>query len=407
MSDGDKLADILISYGHPHKDQSMAVRALRLSNSNIFNGALGEVLDEVVTIACTHSSPDYKEQYRADAKLIITNLVAAAFQAEWLGLGTRIVKGSYLSKMGLSRRRVENITAALIQGDSNKYCEPGRAGFLHHGNRGKSKTSQYYPSELLIKLGAAMLYETVGDFDEYKPYIYKDDNKWDVNEVANTQVIRDYNEFMRHHTWAFKAPTVRILGNVPFTGGRVYTPYQNIVNRRVRVRTQTLLNGEPLVECDFSYNHPYMLARLCGVTLAPDFYDSIALAAQVERAQVKMVVTRSIGCKNKKARGNMMYGLQAEHMASETVELILEEIHRLHPWIQDNSVFFSGKGEYMQWLEGEIAIKMFALAVKEGIPMVNIHDAYAVNKIHARTVAETMNQYREEVLETYKPILSI
>ena len=120
-----------------------------------------------------------------------------------------------------------------------------------------------------------------------------------------------------------------------------------------------------------------------------------------------MVVTRSIGCKNKKARGNMMYGLQAEHMASETVELILEEIHRLHPWIQDNSVFFSGKGEYMQWLEGEIAIKMFALAVKEGIPMVNIHDAYAVNKIHARTVAETMNQYREEVLETYKPILSI
>jgi hypothetical protein len=64
-------------------------------------------------------------------------------------------------------------------------------------------------------------------------------------------------------------------------------------------------------------------------------------------------------------------------------------------------------GGMPQWLEGEIAIKMFAMAVKEGIPMVNIHDAYAVNKIHAGTVAETMNQYREEVLETYKPILSI
>ena len=161
MSDGDKLADILISYGYPHKDMSMAVRALRLSNSNIFNGALGEVLDEVVTIACTHSSPDYKEQYRADAKLIITNLVAAAFQAEWLGLGTRIVKGSYLSKMGFSRRRVENITAALIQGDSNKYCEPGRAGFLHHGNRGRVKllstTLQTYSSNSVLRCCTRLL----------------------------------------------------------------------------------------------------------------------------------------------------------------------------------------------------------------------------------------------------------
>ncbi len=37
----------------------------------------------------------------------------------------------------------------------------------------------------------------------------------------------------------------------------------------------------------------------------------------------------------------------------------------------------------MQWLEGEMAIKMFAMAVEEGIPMVNIHDAYAVHKVHA------------------------
>jgi len=407
MTDADKLAAILIGYGQPHNDKSTPMRALKIANSNTFNGKLGEVLDEVVAIACTHKSPKYLEPYRANAKLIITNLIAAAFQAEWLGLGTRIVKDSYLAKMGLDRRRVEKIVDALKQGETNKFCSLGRGGYKHHANEKKSRSSQYYPSDLLIRCGTEMLYETVGDFDDYEPYVYKGDHKWDVNEATSTQVLKEYNEFMRDHTWAFKAPTVRILGEAPLTGGRVYTPYQNIVNRRVKVRTQTLLDAEPLIECDFSSNHPYMLARLCGVTLAPNFYESIAVAAQVEKAQVKMVVTRSIGCKNKKAKGNMMYGLQAEHMAGETVELILAETHRLHPWIQDNSVFFSGKGEYMQWLEGEIAIKMFAMAVKEGIPMVNIHDAYAVNKIHAGTVTETMNQYREEVLETYKPILSI
>ena len=407
MTDADKLAAMLIGYGQPHNDKSTPMRALKIANSNTFNGKLGEVLDEVVAIACTHKSPKYLEPYRANAKLIITNLIAAAFQAEWLGLGTRIVKDSYLAKMGLDRRRVEKIVDALKQGETNKFCSLGRGGYKHHANEKKSRSSQYYPSDLLIRCGTEMLYETVGDFDDYEPYVYKGDHKWDVNEATSTQVLKEYNEFMRDHTWAFKAPTVRILGEAPLTGGRVYTPYQNIVNRRVKVRTQTLLDAEPLIECDFSSNHPYMLARLCGVTLAPNFYESIAEAAKVSRAQVKLVVTRSIGCKNKKGKAEMTYGLLAEQMDTEMVERVLNETYKLHPWTQDNNAFFSGKGNYMQWLEGEIAIKMFAAAVREGIPMINIHDAYAVNQPNASRTQRLMKQYREEVLEVYKPVLAL
>ena len=58
----------------------------------------------------------------------------------------------------------------------------------------------------------------------------------------------------------------------------------------------------------------------------------------------------------------------------------------------------------MQWLEGEIAMKMFAYAIREGVPMVNIHDAYAVNEVHTTKVMKTMNIAREEVLEAYKSI---
>ena len=150
-----------------------------------------------------------------------------------------------------------------------------------------------------------------------------------------------------------------------------------------------------------------MLARLCGVTLAPNFYESIAEAAKVSRAQVKLVVTRSIGCKNKKGKAEMTYGLLAEQMDTEMVKRILNKTYRLHPWTQDNNAFFSGKGHHMQWLEGEIAIKMFAAAVRESVPMVNIHDAYAVNQPNASRTKNLMNQYREEVLEAYRPVLSL
>jgi len=52
-------------------------------------------------------------------------------------------------------------------------------------------------------------------------------------------------------------------------------------------------------------------------------------------------------------------------------------------------------------------MKMFQAAVHYGIPMVNVHDAYAVNRKYFTSVAPLMNQYREEVLEAYKSVLAV
>ena len=52
-------------------------------------------------------------------------------------------------------------------------------------------------------------------------------------------------------------------------------------------------------------------------------------------------------------------------------------------------------------------MKMFQAAVHYGIPIVNVHDAYAVNQKHSVKVGALMNQYREEVLEAYKPVLAV
>jgi hypothetical protein len=45
---------------------------------------------------------------------------------------------------------------------------------------------------------------------------------------------------------------------------------------------------------------------------------------------------------------------------------------------------------------------MFEFAVAKGIPMINVHDAYAVNKHNQMITEESMNKYRYEVLEEYK-----
>ena len=250
-----------------------------------------------------------------------------------------------------------------------------------------------------MRAGAEVLYGTVGDFDNYKPYEWEDENRWDVNEAANVQMLRDYNDFMRSHSWAQKSPTVRKLLSKPFTGGRVYTPYQNIANRRVAIRTKTLLDGQPLVECDFSANHPYMLARLTGNNFDPNFYQAIANVSGSSREEVKAVTTAALGCPSPKKAHQARYELVRRGIHVDTVDRIISAAKVTYRWIEDHNIFFSNKGVYMQWLEGEIAMKMFNFALQNGIPMINIHDAYAVNRAHAAKVKTAMNVVRENVLE--------
>ncbi len=403
MQSGQQLAETILAKGHPSDADSSAVRSLRMINSSSFRGVLSRVLEEVVVKSCQSKAATYIAKYEHDAKLIITNLMVVAFQWEWLGLGTRVSKGSYLDKLGLARRRIENIIKALLECG---YAVKGRGGYLHHGNPSKSRSTQYYPTEKLIRLGAEMLYETVGDFDDYEPYQWDDGERWDPNEGQNTQILRDYNEFMRNHSWAQKAPTVRKLLSQPYTGGRVYTPYQNIVNRRVQIRSKTLLDGKPLIECDFSANHPYMLARLTNNDFHPSFYRVIADASGSSRAEVKAVVTAALGCSSPNKGHEVRYELVKQGIRTESVDGILSAAKVCFPWLEDHNIFFSNKGVYMQWLEGEIAMKMFTYAVQEGIPMVNIHDAYAVNETYASKVMHKMNIAREEVLESYESIYS-
>lgn len=404
MTSTNELTAMLLEKGLPQDDESSTVRNLRLINSSLFNGALGDAVKGVVSVACKSNSPTYITPYERDAKLIVTNLIAAAFQWEWLGLGTRILKGSYLAEMGLSRRRVETIIDALIKGG---YAIKGRGGYRNHGNASKSRTTQYYPTEKLLNLGSEVLYATVGDFDSYSPYEWDGDQRWDVNERKNIEIIRDYNDFMREHSWAQKAPTVRKLLNKPYTGGRVYTPYQFIVNRRVPIRSNTLLDGQPLMECDFSANHPYMLARLTGNAFNMDFYSVIAEGSQCDRSEVKAVITSAIGCTSPSKVHEMRYRLLTRGVSGDTVDRILSTATDKYPWIKEHNILFNNKGVYMQWLEGEIAMRMFALAVEEGIPMVNVHDAYAINSKYFNVVSSAMNQYREEVVEVYKPLLAM
>ena len=392
----DQISELIIGSGIPDDEPSMAAIQYRFARSGRVGSPLFNLIDELTPKLITHPSIKYRNKKQDELKLVLTNLILSAFSLEQVSFPTKINKGSYHSKLGITRRGIESITNLLIE---EQLCKRTRVGFKHPSNASKSRSAQYFPTPKLIKIGVEFLYEQIGDFDDYAPYKYKSEIQWDVNEKKNISILRNYNQFMREHSWACKAPTVRILGKEPFTEGRVYTPYQNIVNRRVKVRENTLLDGMPLVECDFTANHPFMLGYLSGNEVSSDFYHLISSVANVDRKMVKEVVTKTIGA-SKKLSPQQIARITKTNLTPEIVTVTLNAIETVHPWFKQ--FMFKNQGNYLQWLEGEIAMKMFEFGVAKGIPMINVHDAYAVNKHNQNITQEAMNKYRYEVLEEYK-----
>ncbi|MDB0048112.1 hypothetical protein N9F12_01575 [Burkholderiaceae bacterium] len=89
------------------------------------------------------------------------------------------------------------------------------------------------------------------------------------------------------------------------------------------------------------------------------------------------------------------------------VDNIITTATTAYAWLKEHNMLFNNKGGYMQWLEGEIAMKMSHGAVPYGITMIDVDDAYAVNQKHSVKVVAPMNQYREQMLEPYKTVLAI
>jgi hypothetical protein len=200
-----QVAEIIIAGGTPDIETSRAPIKYRFPRSNQLGSPLSNLVEELTPKLMKHEGLKYLVPRQNQLRLILTNLILSAFSFEHLAISTRVVKGNYLHNMGLTRRGIESITALLKE---ENLCIETIGGYKHPTNPSKSRATQYFPTPKLIKIGVEFLYEPIGDFDDYSPYEYSSDNHWDVNEDKNISILRNYNEFMREHSWACKGSLI-------------------------------------------------------------------------------------------------------------------------------------------------------------------------------------------------------
>jgi hypothetical protein len=72
------------------------------------------------------------------------------------------------------------------------------------------------------------------------------------------------------------------------------------------------------------------------------------------------------------------------------------------PWVLDKGIFYNDTGSKMQKLEGEIALKMIRWGMNEQIPIIAVHDSFAVQNIHEQKTWAKMQEVWHEVVGEQK-----
>ena len=109
--------------------------------------------------------------------------------------------------------------------------------------------------------------------------------------------MRRINEFLEGQQWSCKGPVRLKYKLTVFHGGRLYTRYQQLPDKRHKIRINTLINDEPICEVDFSANHLRLAMAVLHDEDAGDnpYEDIMAIAGIDDRDLVKSFITTALG----------------------------------------------------------------------------------------------------------------
>ena len=194
------------------------------------------------------------------------------------------------------------------------------------------------------------------------------------------------NEFLKDHTWACKEPVRLNYKHTPFESGRLFTAFQTLPDKKIRLRINTLIDGKPICEVDFNANHLRLnLAVFAGEDAGETPYEDICEAAglPVEKSKrdlVKKFITISMGASNRESARS------ACNISITMFERLETATLKRFPKV----ALYIGFGINAQNLEGQILKQVMVEGVKEGIVALPVHDAVAIQQGNEGWAKEAM-----------------
>jgi len=174
-------------------------------------------------------------------------------------------------------------------------------------------------------------------------------------------------------------------------GGRAYGWWQGLSKE---LRAQILLNGEAVVEPDFSQFHATILYAQRGLQVPGDAYT----VPGYPRNTIKLAFNVIINARTTQAAiGAVQKELKKAGLAWDkgTAAGIVRAVKAVHPAIKED--FASDKGVAMMRKDSDIIIRVMLTLVEENIPFLPVHDSIVCRRMDKQRVMEVMgNSFLKE-----------
>lgn len=393
-----RLAQELLAAETPHYRATLPILAY---STRSLGNAFSELEDGLMPDVIKAKQGEAHDNHRRLLRLILLNLVGVGFSHEHLNIQTKPEPDSWIyKKYRLDQRRTKRIVDVLLEHELMFKSL--------WGNRHAKMTNAYRPTANLLLPYAEFLYQDHDNFEDYEPIKLSGEDytgtlEWLPDLERNREILRAYNAMMSSHMWARKDVTHRSFNETPFSAGRVHTPYQTIVNRRVPIRKKTLLDGQPIAEPDFTANHLTLLSMIFDCPLPDSPYDRVADDTGISKDVVKTVLVRLMGAQNEQGFNQAKYTLERskDKVSRTQVNEIRNSFYRCIPFLKKHNLLCTGWGGRLQFIEGETALAMFEWATETNIPILNVHDSFACKKEDEERVSVAMYSLRERVLSEW------
>ena len=405
VSNLEKLTALVLNLPQPldDMDHHSFLAPMQLRASSASTDSFAGLVDEFMAATQGGRSNRDKASLRRHWEYILLNLSKALLSRRWLVVS--LTSNAYTKDYWLKLFKLSHgATKAIVDYLDNEGLVVRKKG--KQFKNGPLRTRLFPTAALAARLWQFFLdsehpitppYLTIGEPEGKWKKVF---NKLDA-EHPDLIDMTTINDFLIGHQWACKGPVRLIYKHTPFQSGRLYTPFQNLPDKSVRIRINTLIDGEPVCEVDFSANHLRMnLAVMANEDAGERPYEDIGeLAGIGDRDKIKSFITVAMGASNRDEAMNACY---RKSMDKQTFEAIESAALKRYPQLE----LFKGWGLVAQNLEGAILRSVMLQGVAEGIVVLPVHDAVAVQRQHAEWARDRMLAAWAEAVTTEGSVLA-
>ena len=337
-----------------------------------------DVLEESIDILLRESQIRLHKNkipiYRKLCEVLLLNLSHSLLTGRWVQIhkaSKDYVKGTVPHSLNFSLRHVTDILNTVV-----------RLEWVYEKKGIKSERnpqlSSYMPTERFdVELAISSLSAVNLPVDEL--VVITKPEKDHLNEREKRIVDQDerelriINDFLLDKTFPMHSSMVLKYSRRVGFAGRIYCDFQRISKKRTTLRQFSLINGNSIAEVDIVSSHPRMaIQKFHDIKISRTFYQDIADELDLDRTLIKKFFVVSLGSGNRdKARQGFTTEKGYTLNIFETIETFVLSRYPKIP-------FYTGWSLVAMNHEGEILKDVMLKGVREGITVLPIHDAVAV-----------------------------